>query len=218
MQRVKSRSKKSIYQLKDISFETIDLKLSEKSSLKMCNDVIEFSQEEFDDFLGLRPKENHEIKMFGSLVKVPRGQQFYGEGSYKYSGTVNTGIKEIPVLIQKCIDVANEMYPEHVWNGALANWYNDGTEYISHHSDDERDLTKGAPILSFSFGSTRMFRISPKPYKDALVALDVPTLHNSVMIMEGNFQKEFEHEILKAKKKEVFGPRVNITIRHMSNV
>ena len=41
------------------------------------------------------------------------------------------------------------------------------------HSDDERDLVPGAPILSFSFGSTRTFRVTKKTEGLSVFLVDV---------------------------------------------
>ena len=39
----------------------------------------------------------------------------------------------------------------------LINWYMNGDDYISMHSDDEKQLVNNSPIVSISLGDTRTF-------------------------------------------------------------
>jgi alkylated DNA repair dioxygenase AlkB len=108
---------------------------------------------------------------------------------------------------------AKETYPEFNWTGALVNFYADGTQYIGKHADDERDLVAGAPILSYSFGAIRTFRIRDKKTNE--IKIDVPTHDNCMIAMCGNMQKQFTHEITKlsGKKATELGKRINVTVR-----
>ena len=60
-----------------------------------------------------------------------------------------------------------------------------------------------------SYGVTRKFRIRDK--MNSKIVLDVPTSSNNLLIMGGDFQKEFTHEIPLEKK--VKGSRISFTFR-----
>lgn len=187
--------------------------LSEKSSITVIPDALEI---DFDEFWNLCPEERHEIKVYGKTFKIPRFQQFYSKTvyGYKYSGNIALAEKNIPDIIQKCIDKASELYPDVDWNGTLVNWYPNGQSYISAHSDDERDINLTVPILSFSFGGIRTFRIKRKKaekFPNDISRLDIPTQNGSLIIMSGDMQKEYTHEITKTKK--FVEPRINVTVR-----
>jgi len=187
--------------------------LSETSWVEVIENVLTI---DFDEFWKLCPKERHEIHCYGKTFKIPRFQQFYSKviPGYRYSGTIAPSEREIPDVVQLCIDKAFELYPDIDWNGALVNWYPDGSNYISPHSDDEKEMIKGVPILSFSFGGVRTFRIkrkNPNKFPNDVTKLDIPTLDSSLVIMGGNMQIQYTHEITKTKKS--VGPRINVTVR-----
>jgi len=192
-------------------------RLTPHSWIRFRPNAIECTEEQFDEFWNLCPTERHEIKMFGKLVPIPRFQKLYGEASYNFSGVEMQPDPEIPDLVQRCIDYAREHWVETIdgteleWNGALVNWYPDGSSYIGAHSDDERDLVPGVPILSFSFGGVRTFRIKAKNKNSAVPMKDFRTENCSLIEMGGAMQQEYKHEITKTAKH--VEPRINITIR-----
>ena len=101
--------------------------------------------------------------------------------------------------------------PRASYNMALVNWYKDGEDYISPHSDNERQLIPGEPIACFSFGATRNFRLRPKKEIEGGVSADFFLEHGSLVIMGGNCQQTHEHSIPISKR--VTRSRVSITLR-----
>ena len=194
--------------------------LTERSWVEFWPKAISCTQAEFDEFWALHPETRHEIMIMGKLTAIPRFQKLYGAGEYRFSGTVMPGDPVIPVFVQRCLDLARRLYPEYRegWNGALVNWYADGSNYIGPHSDDTRDLVPGAPILSFSFGSVRTFRVKKKTEAEdeEIAKVDFPTEPGSLLAMCGDMQNEYKHEITKTAK--AVGPRINVTIRCFNNV
>ena len=83
------------------------------------------------------------------------------------------------------------------FNGILINKYKNGEEYISAHSDDEKNLTDVGVVI-LSFGATRKLRIKDKSTKKKV--LDVPLVSGEIIQMLGDFQKQFTHEIPIEKK------------------
>jgi alkylated DNA repair dioxygenase AlkB len=83
------------------------------------------------------------------------------------------------------------------FNGILINKYNDGNDYISAHSDDEKNLDI-VGVVAISFGAIRTFRIRDKTTKKIIT--NIKTNPFEIIHMGGNFQKEFIHEIPIEKK------------------
>lgn len=83
------------------------------------------------------------------------------------------------------------------FNGILINKYIDGTQNIGTHSDDEENLGN-IGVCAISYGATRNFRIRNKFTKK--IVENVDTKDDEIILMEGDFQKEFTHEIPVQKK------------------
>lgn len=191
--------------------------LSAKSWIQVTEKAVDVSDEDVQAMWDACPKTRDHITIYGKTHPLPRFQKLFGEARYKFSGIQLVPDPVIPALVQRCLDYAREKYPELSWNGALANFYPDGESYISPHSDDERDLTKGAPILSFSFGGVRTFLVQAKEkHLDKAYATEIkfPTKHNSLIVMGGGIQTEFTHGIPKTTKRDgVAKRRINVTVR-----
>lgn len=188
--------------------------ISEKTRAIIYKDVIEYNQDLFDDLLNRRPETRDTIVVFGKSHELPRYQKLYGNGTYRYSNFKMKADPEIPNLVQKCIDFSISKYPDFKWNAVLVNWYIDGKDYVSWHADDERDLNEKSPILSFSFGHSRVFKYKGNKNHGDIRERKIETLSNSCIVMEGDFQKECIHCISKTSKK--VGPRINITVRSIN--
>lgn len=197
-------------QSKRIKLDARVIQLSDESSMVVYPDAVKCTPLEFQEVWNESPTTKEDITMFGKVVKCPRFQRLYGDNvSYTFSGITLPGVSEFPPLIQRCMDHAKQMYPDLPYRAALVNWYPDGESYIGAHSDDERDLLPNAPILSYSFGAERIFRIREKKTKK--IVKDVPTEHGSMIAMCGKMQGEFTHEVTKTKKPTK--ARVNVTVR-----
>jgi alkylated DNA repair dioxygenase AlkB len=98
------------------------------------------------------------------------------------------------------------------FNGILVNSYLNGEKYVGAHSDDERGLDKSGRkiVAGLAYGAIRKFRIRDKVTKKRV--LDYPHLPGTLIVMEGDFQQEFTHEIPVEKK--VREERISITFRH----
>ena len=94
------------------------------------------------------------------------------------------------------------------FNGVLVNLYENGLDSIGSHSDDEKYLDP-IGVVCISWGESRIFRIRNKKTKEIIA--DIPTESGKIIIMGGDFQKEFTHEIPCEKNKK--NPRVSFTFR-----
>jgi len=152
------------------------------------------------------PKDYHEIRIHGRLVKTPRWQQAYGV-DYHYTNRTNQAIPLTPTLNQ-FLDWAKLTIDQNL-NGVLVNWY-DGklSHYIGAHRDSRVNMVVDAPIVTISFGEPRTFRLRPwkgKGFRDFV------TENGTVFIMPFETNKAWTHEVPHAAKFR--GRRISITIR-----
>ena len=182
---------------------------TEKSFLNfyLCEeyaDLILLCIEEIKDELLEKPP----IKMRGKTVHQQRDVGFISNESigYYYSGQLAKSKPMKPNCL-KLIKLINERFGTK-YNGILVNRYNGGKNYISDHSDDEKNIDDGG-VIAISHGAVRKFRIRDKITKK--IIMDIPTTSGSIIHMGGDFQKEFTHGIPVEKKVE--GIRYSLTFR-----
>jgi alkylated DNA repair dioxygenase AlkB len=96
----------------------------------------------------------------------------------------------------------------------LGNLYRTGADSMGWHSDDEPKLGPAPVLASLSFGATRRFVVRRKDDKSRKI--DVPLPGNSLLIMRGATQANWQHAIPKTRKP--VGPRINLTFRKMHPV
>ena len=183
--------------------------LSKKSYLKYNPKFYNISNEDYKELLESCPKFQHEIIIYGKKIKIPRFQQAYGK-SYQYSGTTSEAIPMTRLIKDIRNKISKDLYPNINFNNCLVNWYLDGDNYISFHSDDEKEIVKNTPIVGITFceGVARKLRIKDKKSKKTIK--DIITSNGSLYVMEGEFQNEFLHGIPKQKKS---GKRISLTFR-----
>lgn len=152
-----------------------------------------------------------ELKVYGKVVHQRRNIGFFSDESigYTYSKKLMPS-QPLNRSLKKLIKKVNKKFNAE-FNGILVNEYLTGENYISAHSDDETALDNSG-VIAISYGATRTFRIREK--KSKKIVLDIPMEHMDILIMGGDFQKEFTHEIPKEKK--VKESRISLTFRrHM---
>lgn len=151
------------------------------------------------------------IRMFGKMVMQPRLTALYGDEGrpYGYSGILMTPLvwtvelKEMKDKLQQFTGVE--------FTHVLCNYYRDGQDSMGWHRDNEAVLGKNPSIASITFGATRMFQI--RHYESKSHKIEVPLSHGSLLIMSGESQHHWEHQIPKTKK--ILGPRINLTFRKL---
>lgn len=173
------------------------------------------SRQEADDYFE-RLKESlnwrHEpIRMFGKMVMQPRLTALYGDidRPYGYSGITMTPIAwtlELEKLRKNLLAFTGVEFT-HV----LCNYYRDGQDSMGWHRDNEAVLGKNPSIASITFGVTRVFQV--RHYDTKSHRIDIPLTHGSLLMMSGESQHHWEHQIPKTKK--ILGPRINLTFRKL---
>ncbi|WP_228852221.1 alpha-ketoglutarate-dependent dioxygenase AlkB family protein [Aegicerativicinus sediminis] len=149
------------------------------------------------------------IKIFGKEFMQPRLIALYGnEGlEYTYSGTTlkterwSLELEEIKKKIEEKID--------YKFNSVLANLYRNGNDSNGWHADNEKSLGKNPVIASISLGAARTFKMKHNLMPDA--KLNITLEHGSLLVMEGQTQHFYKHQIPKTKKN--VSERINLTFR-----
>ena len=171
----------------------------------IVREIIDKCIDEVKDCLDIKPS----IKFMGKIVYQQRDIGFFSNETegYYYSGKLASSKPLKPNLVE-LLKIVNTLFGSS-YNGILVNRYNDGTNYISEHSDNENTLDD-IGVVAISYGAIRKFRIRNKITKEKVI--DIPTTSYSLIQMGGNFQKEFTHEIPLTKKD--VGIRYSFTFRN----
>lgn len=134
----------------------------------------------------------------GPSTKKSVERYMAGSGkSYKHEG----GLPEIKhPLIDATFDYIHQ-FTNQKYNGVIVNYYVNGADFISAHSDDPNDLVDDSFIFGFSYGCPRTLRITLHTvnHPEALVpkAYDILLPNNSMYIMSAEMQRHWKHEIVK---------------------
>jgi alkylated DNA repair dioxygenase AlkB len=156
--------------------------------------------------------EQHEIRIGGRIVASPRLSAWYGDpgATYRYSGLFLEPRPWLPVIEELKVQV--EKASGWLFNSVLLNLYRDGSDSMGWHSDDEPELGQRPVIASISLGATRRFRLRHKKQAD-LEPVVVGLEHGSLLIMKGETQRFWKHQLPKTKR--VSRPRINLTFRRI---
>lgn len=148
------------------------------------------------------------MKMYGKEIPFPRLTAWYGDNDkpYSFSGITlqphpwSPGLSKIKADIEPKAGV--------VFNSVLLNRYRDGNDSISWHTDAEKELGENPVIASVNFGAERKFQLK---HKDTNERIDILLKHGSLLIMQGELQHFWKHQI--PKSKTITQERVNLTFR-----
>ena len=155
--------------------------------------------------------------MYGKPRNMRRSVGFFAkcEDTYGYffSGQFMKTIS-IGTNTQHLLDLVNTTFDTHS-NAVLVNRYDDGTEYISDHQDNEGPLVVEAEgIVAISVGASRIFRIREidEHGKHSKSVCDATTKSHHALIMKGvDFQRVCTHGIPPTTK--VHTQRISFTFR-----
>lgn len=155
------------------------------------------------------PWEQHPIKMYGKVLMTPRLTAWYGDpqSGYAYSGTKFDPLpwsKSLATLRKKVEDFTGFNF-----NSVLLNYYRDGNDSVAWHSDNEKELGAFPIIASLSLGQAREFQFRSKADHRQKYSLQLG--NGSLLLMQGNLQKDWEHRIPKSTSN--MQPRINLTFR-----
>lgn len=170
------------------------------------------SEQEADDYLQLLLNtiqwEHDQVVVMGQTITTQRQVAWFGDRlfKYKYSGVIHHANLWVPELLDLKKQV--EAIVQTRFNSCLLNLYENGSQGMAWHSDDEDALGENTVIASLSLGATRKFVLKHKQ-NNQKVELNLP--HGQLIVMRGNTQHHWLHAIMKSTK--VAEPRINLTFR-----
>jgi alkylated DNA repair dioxygenase AlkB len=174
-------------------------------------DPLRWNGASFDSAWSLRPAHDQFIKIHGRQVRLPRAQQAFG-ADYHYSGIINQALP-VPSLLRPLLKWAQTTIVPAL-NGLLLNWYEGKSQYIGTHRDSIRELIPGTPIVTISFGETRLFRLTRGKAQDKTVR-DFMASDGSVFVMPWATNRAWYHEVV--KRANYTGKRISVTLRAFAN-
>ena len=166
-------------------------------------------------FRSLRDKvewKQESMKMYGKAIPFPRLTAWYGDTDkpYSFSGITLQPLPWLPELLE--IRSRLESLTQTVFNSVLLNLYRNGNDSISWHTDAEPELGQDPVIGSVNFGATRTFQLRHKYTKEKI---DIELNHGSALIMQGQTQHFWQHQVPKTSKP--VKDRINLTFRFIKN-
>lgn len=166
--------------------------------------------------------ERSAIMMAGKKTFVPRKQIWFSDpqANYRFSGnemTEMTWPKTLFDIRTMLNDLLNEkeIVPSNSdvgLNAVLVNYYRNGHDHISWHSDKTGDLIKiqgQTIIVSVTFGATRKFLFRRTDNHNTKYSLNLA--HGDLLIMKGKTNDFWQHAL--PKRVGLTKPRINLTFR-----
>jgi len=181
----------------------------------------------------------YKINRFGTetTINTPRYTTVFGVDStsfFNIDGKLHDSQLKVPCPLNKykckprpipqCLDMLKKVTEKaagETFNFCLVNYYADGNDSISYHSDDEKFLGPNPAIASFSLGAPRDFLMKHKPIAasptHSIQPEPKPLKFNlgpgEMILMRGPTQKNWLHSVPKRAGKESGHGRINITFR-----
>jgi alpha-ketoglutarate-dependent dioxygenase alkB family protein 2 len=175
-----------------------------------------------EDKLEYISAEKSQVTIYGKKFYIPRKQVAYGKSglSYKFSGvTVKTkdwNEKNLVCTVIRNIKHRVEVFTKKKFNFVLINRYEDGSDNIGYHCDDEKELGDDASIIGVSFGSERDFKFKAKKgFIPKTLASDMTFVlhHGSLVAMNNPTNKYWMHSL--PPRARVKKPRISLTFRYI---
>lgn len=159
-----------------------------------------------------------QITVYGQRRVIPRQQAWYGDAGAAmiYSGSTFEPQPWSALLWHLKQKLEQQCAVQ--FNSVLINHYRDGSDSVSWHADDERELGSDPVIASISLGAERTFSFRPKSSRGPNAQckrIDLPLRHGDLVVMDGAIQRYWQHAILKTTK--VHDARINLTFRYITH-
>ncbi len=147
--------------------------------------------------------------IYGKWINVPRLMCWYGDSGahYQYSGVSHAPHPWNESLLNIKQDI--EQFCGVCFNSVMANLYRNGQDSMGCHADDEKELGINPLIASLSLGEQRLLRFRHK--KRSEQKLELVLMHGDLLLMAGELQHHWKHELPKTKK--IKQARINLTFR-----
>lgn len=162
-----------------------------------------------EKFIQEIPWQQRSQLMYGKEVITPRLTAWFGDSGIDYS---LTGKSQQPLpWTDELLMIKNRIEPFSgaKFDSVLLNYYRDGNDSVSWHTDNDGVPGKNWIVASVSFGQTRVFDFRHKD--DHSFKYSVVLENGSYLLMKGGFQEQWQHRV--PKSKTILKPRVNLTFR-----
>lgn len=183
--------------------------------------LISKATKNFNNMWELRPENKHKIIMYEKEIELHRYSKSYlntptdlshtVNSSYMYSGYDTTeNNNDLPDEFMPYYDYMKSL--DNKYNQVIANWYENGNDYIAQHSDCKKCMLSDAKISILSINENlprELVLIDKKSKKEYIIQLD----NGMIVTMCGKCQKEFTHGINKTD--EDVGRRISLSFRQM---
>jgi alkylated DNA repair dioxygenase AlkB len=175
--------------------------------------AVEEAQRYLEALLANIPWQHDEVFIFGKKIITARQVAWYGDTgcSYSYSGKTKQALPWTSDL--RALKTIVECLIQASFNSCLLNLYQDGSQGMSWHSDDEKELGENPTIASLSLGGERRFCLKHKRTQETL---SLVLENGSLLVMRDATQHHWLHSLPKTKKGH--SPRINLTFRTILSV
>lgn len=155
------------------------------------------------------PWQQDDIKVYGKTYAQPRLTALFGNNGKSYSYS-NITMNPHPFTLE-LLEVKKEIesIAKVDFTTCLLNLYRDGKDSNGWHADDEIELGSNPVIASISLGEERFFHLRHK--NDKTLKQKVLLQHGSLLLMKGETQHFWQHQIPKTAKQ--IKERINLTFR-----
>jgi len=206
--------------LKIINMKQLNFFGEETQLINVPNELIDympnlFSEEQsnlyLQKFINEMPWQQRSVLMYGKEVITPRLTVWYGDPDADYSISGN-GSKPL-LWTDELLAIKAKIEPLAgiKFDSVLLNYYRNGNDSVSWHSDNDGIPGRNCIVGSVSLGQERTFDIRKKD--DHNLKYSITLENGSYLLMKDGFQEGWQHRIAKSTKH--MKPRVNLTFRLM---
>lgn len=150
---------------------------------------------------------HHPVYVFGQWHYQRRKTCMLGK-PYQYAGNIHPALDWHHAPVMHTLMKHINRLLNTGFNACLINYYRDGDAKIGAHSDNEGELGNDRTVAALSLGAERKMKFKHKYNKEVI---DVVLPHNSLLIMRGDTQKFYKHEL--PPSKQVKTERYSLTFR-----
>lgn len=157
--------------------------------------------------------QNDLVKMYGKTIECKRQTAWMGEDYFEYTYSGIT--KKAEIFTPLILEIKNQIETvcKQTFNSCLLNYYKDGNEGMSWHSDNEKTMGQEPVIASLSLGTARKFSFK---HNESKQKIELILENGSLIVMQGVTQKHWKHALLQSSK--IKTPRINLKFRNFVNL
>ena len=139
-----------------------------------------------------------------------RSSVYFGEFDYNY-GKISHQAKDVSEksYLSAICSYMDVLFPNYEYNSVLINLYDNGSDYIPPHSDNEESIEDDSYIVTISLGATRTLQFTE--ISSGSIVDSIEPGHGDVFIMSKSSQYAYRHELIQDPL--ISGKRISLTFR-----